>query len=346
MTSLSPSIGIAIPIGDWSPLFARSLTSIRHQQNADISIAVLDASGDRRVRDDIENSGLSFAYEREGPDGGQTAAISEGWNNLDSDIVAWLNTDDLLIDGVLEEVVRVFRDNPDIDVYYGHSTISDKDGRILGLHPEVGPPSKLLYRSNIISQPSCFVRRKAVEDIGGLNNSLDYTMDWDLWVRLYKAGKNFAHTNRVFSNVTWGFDTKTSKFNVKRVRELARIVNSNSGLYSMSKSIFGFFLHYMRTYVRLGGKEHVKPKYRTPLEGKLNIPVLNLTDAPASQMTLRLAGHDSDNVLVKYLDQTVVAKDEETVLTLSAPIAPGRHVDIELECPVNSKASLDSIYWM
>lgn len=345
MNTGQPTLGIAIPIGDWSPLFARSLASLK-LQNYPIKIAVLDASADPRVKQDLEASGLDFDYIREGQDAGQTAAISEGWENLDTDILAWLNTDDILLAGVLEDVARVFRDNPDIDVYYGQSTISDKDGRIIGLHPEVSPPSELILRSNIISQPSCFVRRQAVRDVGGLNNSLDYTMDWDLWVRLYKAGKHFAHTPRVLSNVTWGFETKTSKFNKKRIAELLRVVRMSNGPWRVSKSIFGFFLHYLRTYFQIGKRDNVRPSYHTPLNGELTLPIINFAKTPSARIQLNLVGDVCENVSVSYLGKTIVLSSADMVLDLPAPVEPGHHVELIIKTPANDRVEFARAFWL
>ena len=41
------------------------------------------------------------AYRRAGPDGGQSDAIIEGWDNLSGDILGWLNADDALYPGAL-----------------------------------------------------------------------------------------------------------------------------------------------------------------------------------------------------------------------------------------------------
>ena len=178
------SVAISIPIGAWSPYLLASLNSIAAQQTEHVYVAILNASNDERVLNDIKSSGIKVDYQRDGLDDGQAAAIAEGWLKTESDLVTWLNADDLLISGAIEAIVSQFENEKTIDVFYGNSTFS-VDDVIIGLHPEVAPVSDLLKRSNIISQPSCFVKRSLVDKIGGIDSSLIYTMDWDLWVRLF-----------------------------------------------------------------------------------------------------------------------------------------------------------------
>lgn len=233
---------ISIPVGSWHPLFPEVLASIA-RQGVPMELALLDASGDPRVAQAADRSGLAFAYRREGRDGGQAAAIAEGWRKTGGGILAWLNADDLLMPGALKRADTAFRDDPAVDVFYGDSVFVDRTGREIGGHGQVADMSPLLLRSNIISQPSCFVRREAVERIGGIDETLHYTMDWDLWVRLYVAGARFERTDDVLSMVYWGADTKTASLSVRRLGEMARIVRRHAGPWSAFKTVLATVGH-------------------------------------------------------------------------------------------------------
>jgi hypothetical protein len=52
--------------------------------------------------------------------------------------------------------------------------------------------------------PSCasFVRRSALERVGGWREDLATIMDWDLWLRLERAGARFAYEPLVVSGFT------------------------------------------------------------------------------------------------------------------------------------------------
>ena len=216
---------IAIPVGAWHESLAATFESLAIQTPRP-AVALLDASGDPRVSDLADTFGDLFAYRRHGPDGGQTAAIAEGWRELDGDVLHWLNVDDALMPGALAAVQRKFHDHPEADVVYGHSIVLDEDGGLRGAHP-AGDPKRLdaLPRDCVISQPSCFARREAVDRAGGLNEHFHYVMDWDLWTRLYRTGATFEFLNEFLSQVVWGADTKTAHLNARKLREMFTIVS-------------------------------------------------------------------------------------------------------------------------
>ena len=168
------SIAISLPIHNWSPQLKAVLGSLK-AQSAKLQVAVMMTHDDPKIRADLDRSGLSFHYSRIGPDAGQAAAIAEGWANTDSPILAWLNTDDALASQALTRISALFEEDSNLDLVYGHSTISDGTNTIWGYHPAVQPSQNLIARTNIISQPSCFFRRNTVDAIGGLNTCLLYT---------------------------------------------------------------------------------------------------------------------------------------------------------------------------
>jgi len=237
---------IAMPVGAWHPLLPASLGSLAGQDMA-LEIAFLDASGDPRVAAAADASGLEFAYRRTGPDSGQAAAIAEGWAHTRAPILGWLNADDLLVPGALAAVAEAFDANPDAGVVHGGSDFIDETGRVIGVHDHAGEAGPLLYRSNLISQPSCFVRRSCVETAGGIDPALVYTMDWDLWVRLYGAGVKFKRLDRTLSHVYMGQGTKTADITPRRLTEIARLVNRHAGPWNAFKSAVSFALHPIRS---------------------------------------------------------------------------------------------------
>lgn len=105
-----------------------------------------------------------------------------------------------------------------------------------------------ILRSNIISQPSCFVRAKALFETGLLNEGLHYTMDWDLWVRLYEAGANFYYHPKVLSAVSWDKDTKTASFNRMRYQELVKLTRRHATWFEAQRTALSFFIEHASQY--------------------------------------------------------------------------------------------------
>lgn len=237
-----PSFGAALPIGAWHPLLPRSLASLVDQGER-LEIALLDASGDPRVAAAANASKLDFAYRRVGPDQGQAAAIVEGWKNIGGDVIFWLNADDQLRSGALKTAADAFEVLTNIDVFYGGAEFVDTEGSYLGPHNQVNEVSELLLRSNIIAQPSCFVRRAAVEAVGGLDPNLHFVMDWDLWIRLYRAGAAFERVEDILSSVFIGSGTKTAQVSRRRLAETFALVRRNAGAWAAFKSTASLAAH-------------------------------------------------------------------------------------------------------
>lgn len=229
------SFAIAIPAGHWHPVFPRMLQSLA-TQTAPLQVALLDASDDNRVKAAADASGIEFFFRQDGPDDGQAAAIALGWRETTADILGWLNVDDVIMPGALNLAAAAFDADPDLGVFYGGSDFIDHTGKVTGYHDQVADISPYIYRSNIISQPSCFFRRRELDAVGGLNEKLHFTMDWDLWIRLYANGAKFQRTDAVLSQVFMGDGTKTSQTSFARLKEVAHLVHRHAGPWNAIKS--------------------------------------------------------------------------------------------------------------
>ena len=225
LRSLTPRLTftIAVPIRDHVEFLDTALRSIE-AQGVDLQVAMLDATADNRAQQIVAAHKVQVGYGYHRTDAGQAAAIQEGWNQTAGDVVAWLNVDDSYFGRALDRVADVFEAQPDVDVVYGHAVHVSADGDFLGYFPAIDPDPRTLTRSCSICQPSCFVRRRAMERVGGLNTALHYTMDWDLWLRLYRAGYRFAFVDAPLSAVRVHPATKTMSRAPDRYREIGSLL--------------------------------------------------------------------------------------------------------------------------
>lgn len=235
---------ISIPVGAYHPFLSSCFECLAHQKNDGLEVALMDASNDPRVSALADQYADLFAYRRHGPDQGQSDAIAEGWQHLSGDILGWLNADDCLFPDAITKAQTAFAADPSLDLVYGHSAIIDEDKAWCGYHWAVERPSPRILEAGIISQPSCFFKRQAYEAIGGINRDLHYTMDWDLWMRLYKSGTRFGFIDDVLSTVLWGGDTKTSSFTPQRRAELKQLISENAPPEIAKKTFRSFAIHH------------------------------------------------------------------------------------------------------
>lgn len=126
------------------------------------------------------------------PDEGHAHAINKGFALCDGEIMGWINSDDILLDGALETVLRVFDERPDIEWITGRASSMDENGVLLAVE-QARPWSRLRFLSGDhqwIQQESTFWRRSLWERTGAtLDVGLDLANDFDLWARFFRKAE-------------------------------------------------------------------------------------------------------------------------------------------------------------
>lgn len=237
---------LALPVRYHANFLPFALESVRAQR-ADIQVAVMDATPDASVQEVLAGYRDLLSYSRHGPDAGQTAAIQEGWDNTNGDIVAWLCADDYYFPNALDVVESLFIRHPEVDVVYGDAVFVDEADQFIGYFPIGQFSTSSIEKEDFICQPSCFVRRTALTRIGRLDSDLHYIMDWDLWTRLYRSGAQFHYLNEPLSVVRMYRGTKTASRSWARFKEIGRHVSRNASSTAALRSLAGFYYQDLKT---------------------------------------------------------------------------------------------------
>lgn len=146
----------------------------------------------RRFAEQIENGkwpvhcqGLRFRWVSE-RDRGQADAVMKGFRLAEGEIWAWLNSDDVYLPGTLRVVSSFFREHSETGLLYGGAYYCDSSGVIDGRYPTSEFDLMKLAWFNFFCQPSTFFRKHVFDAVGGLDCSLHYAMDYDLFIRIAK----------------------------------------------------------------------------------------------------------------------------------------------------------------
>jgi glycosyltransferase involved in cell wall biosynthesis len=130
-------------------------------------------------------------------DRGQSNAVNKGIEQAGSnaDVIGWLNSDDLYSEDALAAIADAFAD-PAVQWAVGRYQIIDDRGAVIrssiARYKErflLQYSYRKLLRENFIAQPAVFWRRSFGERIGPLDESLHYTMDYDLWLRMGRSSQ-------------------------------------------------------------------------------------------------------------------------------------------------------------
>ncbi|MDY6896820.1 MAG: glycosyltransferase [Cyanobacteriota bacterium] len=195
MTAFMPLISIIIPVYNGEKTIKETIESVLNQTFVNFELIVIDdGSQDStlNVISSIEDSRLKvFSYQNAG------VAISRnrGIKRASGKFIAFLDADDLWTSDKLESQLKALQSNPQAAVAYSWVDYIDAEGEFLhsGNHIAInGNAYKQLLVENVLENGSNpLIRKDALIQVGGFNQSLTPAEDWDMWLRL-AAGYEFV----------------------------------------------------------------------------------------------------------------------------------------------------------
>lgn len=180
-----PRVLVVTPSFNQGHFIRMTIDSVLAQDYPHLRYVVMDGGSTDSTLEVLRSYAGRFEWVSE-PDNGQSAAINAAWRRDDSEIITWLNADDVYQPGAVSAIVAAFRAHPDAAVVYSDCMMVDAQGRPLGRYPARPFDLSDTLRSTIppIPQPAAFIRRAAIERVGYLDERLHMAMDLDLWVRI------------------------------------------------------------------------------------------------------------------------------------------------------------------
>lgn len=178
-------ISIITPSYNQGEFIERTILSVINQEVKDLEYWVIDGGSTDETIDILKKYEKTLKWVSE-PDEGQGDAVNKGILRSKGDIIGWLNSDDVYYPGTLQKVLQYFKDNPNVLIIYGAANhIDDKDAFIES-YPTRQWNYEYLFEECFICQPAVFFRRELVEEIGLLDKTLQYCMDYEYWLRIGK----------------------------------------------------------------------------------------------------------------------------------------------------------------
>ena len=118
-------------------------------------------------------------------DQGQTDAINKGFAHAHGEILAWLNSDDTYEPGAISTAVKYLTDHPEVGMVYGDCNFINEEGKVIGKFGSAQTNYELLRKGYVhIPQQTMFFRAGFWKQVGPLDPTFYFAMDYDLWTRL------------------------------------------------------------------------------------------------------------------------------------------------------------------
>ena len=192
-----PLISIVTPSFNQGRFLERTIRSVLDQHYPKLEYIIKDGGSSDETIDVLDRYKPSLNYSESSKDRSQAHALNLGFCHTSGEIMAYLNSDDLLMPGALHFVAAFFARHPEIDVVYGHRVMLDENDLEVGRW--VLPPhdNDVLSWADYVPQETLFWRRRVWEKVGGaFDESFDFALDWDLILRFRDVGARFIRLPR------------------------------------------------------------------------------------------------------------------------------------------------------
>lgn len=222
-----PKITIVTPSFNQGNFIEETIRSILLQGYPDLEYIIIDGgSSDDSVKL-IQKYGRWIAYWVSEKDGGQADAIQKGIYHSSGEIFNWINSDDLLTQQALEQVMLSIGENDilcgEVINFRDSGTSMRYDNRNLSYR------NLLLWENDICyQQPGCWLKLEILEKIGGLQTDLHYVFDYEMMLRYLRHTNRIAYLNKATALFRLHGESKTVSQSHKFNQETYQVLNRHT----------------------------------------------------------------------------------------------------------------------
>lgn len=226
---MTVKVSIVTPSYNQAQFLEETLRSVLEQDHPDIEYIVVDGGSTDGSLEILQKYASRLAWWVSEPDRGQTDALNKGFARASGEILAWLNSDDTYQPGAVAEAAAYLQAHPEAGMVYGDANLIDEHGSVLGRFPARQTDyARLLQGSVHIPQQASFFRADLWRQVGPLDASFYFAMDYDLWVRLAKISPLVYHP-RLWANFRLHGQTKTLSSDDRCYPEMLRVYRREGG---------------------------------------------------------------------------------------------------------------------
>jgi glycosyltransferase involved in cell wall biosynthesis len=180
-----PLVSILTPSKDQGRWISQNIASVDDQTYPTIEHIVVDGGSTDETLSILQSADTNTRRWSSAADRGQSQAINRAYRSSSGEIIGWLNSDDAYFSrDAVSLAVDAFLKYPSVAVVYGHAALVSADGLLMQTIWVPKFSYQMLRLHDFLVQPAAFIRRSALDSDFMVDEEFDYTMDYELWLRL------------------------------------------------------------------------------------------------------------------------------------------------------------------
>jgi glycosyltransferase involved in cell wall biosynthesis len=210
---ICPKISIVTPSYNQGEFLEETVRSVLLQGYPNLEYIIMDGGSTDDSVAIIRKYEPWLAYWVSEKDNGQADAINGGWRVASGEFISWLNSDDILMPDALGRAVVSLEADSRINLVFGDVYHIDCASHRLGYRAgrDFSLEYVLLNWHNITPQPGFLMRRTELDQTGFLDTELNFSMDFDYWLRVAIGGGGIKYIPHYLASARLHPAAKTSK---------------------------------------------------------------------------------------------------------------------------------------
>ncbi len=227
-----PLVSIVTPSFNQFSYLEETIKSVLTQDYPRIEYIIMDGGSTDGSVDVIQKYADRLAYWESVKDKGQTDAINKGFNRASGDILAWINSDDTYNPKAIGEAVKFLIEHPEIAMVYADCNFINEHGEVIGKFASRQTDYAKLRQGYVhIPQQTMFFRAEYWKQLGPLDPSFYFAMDYDLWVRIAKQAPIHYLSGKTWANFRIHTSSKTNVNDERGWQEMLRVHYRDGGSF-------------------------------------------------------------------------------------------------------------------
>ena len=190
-----PTISIITSTYNRSKKLERAIKSVLAQSYGDFEYLIIDDCStdqtEKLVRKYTKKDKRIRYFKTEKNSGHDALPKNIGFKNATGEYIAFLDDDDEWFPDTAKILYKYMK-HTKADMVYGDYIIYDSSGK-KSVGWSLNFSLQTLTQFNYITTGCGFIKRDAILAVGGMNENVPRFKDWNLWLRLAKAGYNIIH---------------------------------------------------------------------------------------------------------------------------------------------------------